>query len=202
MPFVPIGDRPLAFLDTETTGLQYGVHEVIEVGIIKEDLGGVERRFHTLVKPEHLDRAEPKALEINGFAKSASRWDDAPLMKELGPHILDFLSGCVVVGHNVKFDLEMLKAHLLAAGVNPGGLPYHAIDTMTLMYEHLVPCGVTSVSLKSARSFFGWPTEGAHTAMKDAEDARRLYHTLMRATPADRLLWRARAMLRESFSQV
>lgn len=197
MPFVPIGDRPLAFLDTETTGLQAGYHEVIEIAIIKEGVTKVEPPIHMRIKPEHIGRADAKALEINGFAKNAHLWDDAKTMREVGPRLLDALAGCVIVGHNVKFDLEMLKGHLHMAGVNPGALPYHAVDTVTLMFEHLVPCGVTDVSLKNAREFFGWPMEGAHTALKDTEDARRLYHLLVRATPADRLLWQARAHLRK-----
>ena len=46
---------------------------------------------------------------------------------------------------------------------------------MTLAYEHLVPFGLTILSLDDIRRFLGWDLEGAHTAMKDVEDAQRLY---------------------------
>ncbi len=68
----------LAFIDTETTGLDPNFHEVIEIGCVvadwKPDLFG-ER---TLVEsstldikiiPEHIERADPKALAVNHYAK-------------------------------------------------------------------------------------------------------------------------------------
>lgn len=84
-----------------------------------------------------------------------------------------------------------------------GKRPIVFLDTETtgLEYDKHEIIEIAGVSMRNARAFFGWSSEGAHTAMKDAEDARRLYHTLLRAGAADRLLWSTRAMLRETFSQ-
>lgn len=51
----------LAFVDTETTGLDPDFHEIWEVGLIVND----EERLWQL--PVDLKRADPKALEIGRF---------------------------------------------------------------------------------------------------------------------------------------
>ena len=81
------------------------------------------------------------------------------------------------VGHNPHFDLSFIKA-ALARELHKGRIPYHVIDTVTLAHEHLVPQGLESLSLVPIREFLGWSTEKAHTALQDAEDARRLYYEL------------------------
>ena len=46
--------------------------------------------------------------------------------------------------------------------------------------------------MDTIREYLGWSTEGAHTALKDTHDTRRLYWTLVRANWFDRLRWRLR----------
>ena len=102
------------------------------------------------------------------------------------------LRDVVLVGHNVGFDLDFLQEGINRAGL-PDKLSYHKIDTVTLAFEHLVPCGLTSLSLDRIRKFLGWDMTDAHSALKDTEDARRLYYLLVRAPWWRRLLWRLQA---------
>jgi len=185
----------LAFLDTETTGLNPNDHEVIEIAIIVEEEGKEDRAFHSLILPERLARAQPEALRINGYASAPERWEAAPRMAEVGAEIETLLKGAILVGHNVGFDASMLDSSMRRVGLDPR-LPYHRIDTVTLAHEHLRPLGLQKLSLDSIRDFLLWSREGAHTAMKDAQDARRLYHLLLRANP---LLLRGRISLARIF---
>lgn len=194
-----VKQQKLGFLDTETTGLDPNKAEVIEVCVLVL-YGGCEgcvpEVFHILIKPERLEDAHPKALEINGYAKHPERWRDAPTMTEVGDQIADVLRGCILVGHNVGFDERMLNANLKRSGIERS-VPHHKIDTVTLAREHLTPLGLKRVSMDAIREFLGWSTEGAHTAKKDAEDVLRLYRLLYRMTWWKRLLlrfhlWRAR----------
>lgn len=176
----------IAFLDTETTGIDPATATVIEVAIIKRDTDtGMETRFHTLIKPteQELADAQPKALEINGYAANPQRWTKAPTMAEAGPRIADFLHRTnFLVGHNVSFDEAMIKAALKRHNIL-AQIPYHKVDTVTLVREHLFPLGLQRASMDKVRDFLGWSKEGAHTAMKDAEDAMRLYDLTWRMTP-------------------
>lgn len=188
-PKVPLGERPLAFIDTETTGLDSDRHEVIEIAIILQDAKGRLAHYQTKIQPERIEDADPKALEINGYAANPKAWKNAPLMSEVGSLITSTLRGSIVVGHNVDFDLGMLRANLQKAGCSTR-LPYHKVDTMTLAYEHLAPLGLESLSLDRIRDFLGWSRENAHTAMQDAKDVRKFYMLVSMGG------WRRRAAIR------
>lgn len=197
-------DRPLAFIDVETTGLSCQMHEVIDVAVVffVEDLKSnapwtrLLRRegplavWHTKVRPERIEDAEPKALEVNGY--SPEEWAGAPTASEIADTLEALLtrSGAdpILVGHNVSFDKDFLNATLQRAGRSQQ-VSYHIVDTVTLCYEHLVPCGLSSLSLDNVRKFLKIPTEGSHAALKDALDALTVYTRLVRATPEDRAAW-------------
>lgn len=177
--------KAICFLDTETTGLDPQQAEVIEVAVIRREHDGTETRFHTLIKPERIEDAHPKALEINGYAADPTRWDDAPTMAEVGHEIADFCRNSVICGHNISFDEGMIAANFKWAGIRRR-IPYHKIDTITLAWEHLIPMGLERVGMDAIRDFLGWSKDGAHTAMKDAEDAMSLYDLLCRMTEKQR----------------
>ena len=178
MPRVPLSERPLAFLDCETTGLDPIEHEILEVAIIKEWTDGRLEEWSTKVRPLRIETAHPRALKINGYADHPELWEDAPTFNEVAPIIVAKLDGCVVVGHNPKFDLDFLQRAVWRSG-STAKLPYHAIDTVTLVFEHLVPQGCASLSLDHVRDFLGWSKENAHTALVDARDCRQLYWELV-----------------------
>jgi len=217
---VPIDKRPLVFLDTETTGLDPEKNEIIEIAILRMDNRGpgplvfypipsgsivsttleknIVTRWSCRIKPQNIETADPKALEINGYADHPERWDKQPTFDEVAPLIAHLLHGCFIVGHNIKFDIKFLKAAFDRSGVeltldrktnSPKLNLDYQICTMQMTIEHLVPCGLKSASLVNVRKFMGWPTEGSHRAMKDVEDSRRLYHTLLRSSWLKRLWW-------------
>ena len=179
----------IAIIDTETTGLDPQTSVVLEFAALIIEDGVVVREYETKIKPlvQELHYAHPKALEVNGYTDEA--WADAPTITQVAPDILSLLEGCVLVGHNVGFDEQMLKAHFAAYGI-AGRIPYKKIDTVTLAYEHLIPLGLKSVSLDRIREFLGWSKDGAHTAMKDVYDTANLFELLWRMTPWQRFVLR------------
>src|SRR3954466_3096284 len=54
-------DRPLAFVDLETTGLGPGTHRIAEIAVVTLERGRVEE-WHTLVNPGGLSH-EQRAVE-------------------------------------------------------------------------------------------------------------------------------------------
>lgn len=64
----------LAFIDVETTGLQPGYHEMVDIGIIYTDLDGNEKeRLFLRIQPDHPERTSEGARKVNAF--SVERWD-------------------------------------------------------------------------------------------------------------------------------
>lgn len=182
-------ERPLAFIDTETTGLSPQKHEIIDVAIIfdakvldtpkswtrhlKPISPGIVG-WHTKIRPQRLEDAEPKALEVNKY--DPKLWADAPPVSEVIDVLLDILtdSRAVLGGHNVNFDKEFIINTALRCFRSPR-LGYHLVDTVTVCYEHLVPCGLDSLSLDNVRQYLGIPMQNNHTALQDAVDARDVY---------------------------
>jgi DNA polymerase III epsilon subunit-like protein len=183
-----IAQKTLVFLDTETSGLDPQVHEILEIAIV--DPQG-EILLHSKIKPQHIESAHPKALEINGY--NEADWKDAPSFSELAPNISSLLRDVITAGHNPAFDLGFIKAELSKA--DPAllkGLGYHLVDTVTLAYEQLSGCGLDRLSLVNVAKFLGIQLDNAHTALADAEACRQVYLTLARATAWDRFKWKRR----------
>ena len=145
--------------------------------------------YTTKVKPTRLETAAPEALAINGFAAHPELWDNAPTFDDVARDVADLLEGAILVGHNVRFDAAFLSEALRRSGIQ-ARIDYHMVDTIVLAHEHLVPCGLEFLKLDAVRDFLGISKEGAHTALKDALDARLVHKTLARATAFDRLRWR------------
>ena len=203
-----LAERPLAFIDVETTGLDPQRHEVTELAVVfdahwlnttaapwtrRVNVMGDTAVYTTKVKPARLDQADPIALQVNGF--NAYEWGSAPSASAVAPIVAELLgrnaANPVIVGHNVQFDISFLSALLRQGGVTEQ-LSHRAVDTYTLAFEHLAPCGLDSLSLDNIRRFLDLPTQGAHRALKDALDARLVYKQLNRASFLSRWWWKFR----------
>lgn len=181
-------NKPIAWLDLETTGLDLIAHEILDIGIVKDDGTSYSRK----VKPKHLESATPKALEVNGY--NEEEWKDAANIEDILEEVVDFLEGCVIAGHNVQFDMNFLKRAVLEY-LGEGTLrrlPYSWVDTVTLAFEHLVPCGMISLKLDNICTFLGISNVGNHRALVDANRSKQVYEALQRASWFRRLYWRLR----------
>lgn|SRR3989344_2748704 len=190
------GSRIIHFIDTETTGLNHRVHEVISVGILEalETRTGEKLSYEVVaeheikIKPERLDLADPVAFKINKF--KPEDWADALTAQEalevLGP-ILERpdandpkLNAVAVAGHNVHFDVLMLAAFFARFGVTWN--PRHALDTYTLSRKVLRgDIVLESYALRSLCEYYDIENEKAHTALSDARACYELYKKLMNA---------------------
>ena len=196
----PIRKKPLAWVDVETTGLDPQKQDLLEISIVF-DLDDALRNeipwvsflndfahFTTRVKPEK----DPETWEVNHHIATSPAWGAAPVFKDISKRVEEILKkDLVLCGHNVGFDIAFLQQALSSSG-SDFVIHKHKIDTVTLAWEHLAPCGLDSLSLDSIRDFLGWDKTDAHTALKDALDARRLQKLLTRASRLDRLRWKMR----------
>lgn len=171
------------YLDTETTGLDPFQHEVIEVALVIEEIpedpnavGTIIQTWCRKIRPTHIRAAHPKALEVNGYTPEA--WDGSLPFADHADEIAALLTsaGCIV-GHNPTFDTGFLKAAFAREGLGIR-IPYHQIDTVTLAYAAWNWTGMgPGLSLDKIRDHLGWPKDGAHSALVDAMDCRKLFYT-------------------------
>ena len=186
---VTLRQKMRMFVDIETTGLDPSSHELIEFAIVwKEPHYPHPRVLSHKVKPEHIGNAEPKALEVNGYSEEA--WEDAITQEQAARILSNQLQNCVVVGQRVgDFDLRFIK-ELLGRFGHEARIDHHVVDTATLVYEHLIPCGLPSQSLNMACAFLGIEPETVHRAEGGAKRAYKLYMRLSQATWSQRLWWK------------
>ena len=168
MAYMKLSEKPVVFMDGETSGLRHGYHELLEFAGIKGSETLVLK-----IKPRRIGNADPKALEVNGY--NEAEWADALYYKTAAGLILAFLKDCVIVGHNVKFDADFITALLREAGYHDR-IDYHLIDTCTLAFVVLVPMGLESLSLKNVCPFMGIPPEPTmHRALAGAMACKNVY---------------------------
>ena len=160
--------RDLAFIDLETTGLDPGRHEILEIGVVVADARTLETRgmFDVRVRPGRMDDADPVALGINGW--SAEAWRDAVPLDVALVRAKPFLDGAMLGGHNVSFDRTFLDAAWRSTGVAPPETDHHVLDTATLAWPLLAVGLVDSLSLDPICEQLGIDVGEPHRALTDA----------------------------------
>src|SRR5205809_4933838 len=96
---------PLAFIDVETTGAStdYG-DRVTEIGIVRVENGQRVVEYQQLVDPQR--RISAGVVALTGITQEMVTGQ--PLFADVLPRVVELMSGAVVVGHNVRFDLSFL----------------------------------------------------------------------------------------------
>lgn len=91
-------------IDTETTGLNCGYDEIIEVAAILFKNWIPKLKFQTLLKPS--SPISSKIIKLTGITNDMV--EDAPCFSQVSDSLLNFISSYNLVGHNLKFDLKFL----------------------------------------------------------------------------------------------
>ena len=166
---LPLCDAPYVVFDLETTGSSAGEGAITEIGALKVVRGRVVDEFATLVDPKRP--IEPFVVRLTGITNRIVA--DAPGIAEVMPLFEEFVEGCVLVGHNVRFDCAFVAA---ARGGVP--LPNPMLDTLRLA-RSLVP-GLKRYRLASLVSHFGVRATPNHRALADAAATAGVFLKLLR----------------------
>lgn len=149
----------IAIIDVETTGLDPDVAEIIEIGMVVFDSRtmAIEKTFEVKVKPERIEDAHPKALEVNGY--NEAEWEDAMTLYQAMLRLSEEVdSKTIFCAHNMIFDWAFLRAAEKKTGIT---LPfdYHKIDLLTLAWGKIPHHKIFSWSLKTICTYYGIPPE-------------------------------------------
>lgn len=174
----------LAFVDTETTGLDPDRHEIWEVGLIVREDDGAEHE-HSWQLPVDLGRADPMALNIGRFHDRRARGDDVDLAN-FAAEFVRWTHGAHLVGAVVSFDADRLWRLLRRLGQCPMW-HYHLIDVEAFAAGWIMGSGpAIEVGRPPWSSADLSKTVGVdpdlfdrHTALGDARWAKAIYDAVM-----------------------
>lgn len=181
-------NRPLAFADTETTGLKPSVCDIIDVAVIRDGMP-----WHSRVRITEWDEQRADGLErpnakktwrdVTGYDRR--EWRSAPTGDVVAPQLARQLHGCTLIAHNADFDVGFLSAFLERYGIAwrtawCGSM----IDTYPLAKSILGRLGLKKFSLDACCEFLGLEREGVHQALGGAMRVRQVYGALCK------MVWR------------
>jgi DNA polymerase III epsilon subunit family exonuclease len=167
-----------AFIDIETTGLNFLNHEIIEIGCVITTPGlKVIEEFELKIKPKHITDANKTSLKVNHY--NPKDWESAESLEKAIKIFCKKVKDCIMVGHNVSFDAGFLEYVFNQNKIiNP--MHYHKLDTISIAWAklHNDP-SLEHFSLREMCLRFGIKNEHAHTALSDARATYELYKKLM-----------------------
>lgn len=157
--------------DTETTGLDFKLDRVIEIG-------GVEllnqfptgRTFHKYINPGDR-KIHPDAMAVHGITEE--QLVGKPLFAEIVEELEEFFDGAKWVAHNATFDMNFINAEFARLG-KPAVSNDVVIDTLSLA-RRKHPMGPNSLDALCRRYGIDNSHRTKHGALLDSELLAEVY---------------------------
>lgn len=172
---------PLAFVDTETTGLDPDNHEIWEVGLITLKDDGSPEYERDWQLPVDLGRADPKALEIGRFHQRRQQAAGLSSLEMFANTFAHATRGRHLVGAVISFDEERLRKLLRSNGACPEW-HYHLVDVEALAAGKIGQAPPWDSSELSRAVGVEPDDYDRHTALGDARWAKAIYQSVMAPT--------------------
>jgi DNA polymerase-3 subunit epsilon len=153
--------KPVAFIDLETTGINLGNDRIVEIAIVKIAPDGSKIKKRKLINPQMS--IPVAATAVHGITEEMVK--DAPTFKQAANEIKQFIDNSDIGGYNSnRFDVPMLVEEFLRAGIEFSVEGRKLIDVQRVF--HLME----QRTLTAAYQFYCNKTlESAHSAEVDAE---------------------------------
>jgi CBS domain-containing protein len=160
-------------IDTETTGLDPSKARIVEIGAVPLTGGRLDEKsaLRRLVHP-----GEPIPLAATDIHKiDDAMVASAPGFAAVWPEVAAGLSGSILIGHTLGFDLAILKRECARAN-----LPWHKPRTLdTALLAQVAAPHLGGFSLEQLASWLGVTVERRHSALGDAELTAKIFLALI-----------------------
>lgn len=151
--------KPIAFFDLETTGIDVGKDKIVEISILKVMPNGDENAITRRVNPEmHIPETATAVHHITDADVA-----DKPPFRQIAKEIAEMLKDCDIAGYNSnKFDVPLLAEEFSRANVEFDWSKRKFIDV------HVLYLKKEPRTLSAAYKFYcEKDLEGAHAADAD-----------------------------------
>lgn len=160
-------------IDTETTGLDPAKARVIEIGTVPLRSGRLDESagLRRLVNPGEAIPPAATRIHAIGDAMVAS----APTFAAIWPEFAATISGTILIGHTLGFDLAVLKRECERAGL--AWIAPRTLDTRLL--AQVAEPHLGGYTLEHLASWLGVAIDGRHSALGDALLTARIFLALL-----------------------
>ncbi|MFC1632595.1 helicase C-terminal domain-containing protein [Patescibacteria group bacterium] len=158
--------KPIISLDLETTDVDPENGKIIEVAAVRFVDGKEVDHFRQLIDP---------GVEVPSFITSLTGISDEdvsgqPRFSEIKNKLQDFIGNDPIVGHNIYFDTNFLKAE----GLETTSLNFDTWQLATMLIQN-----VASHSLETLAENLAIDYPESHRALNDARVAAELFYALL-----------------------
>lgn len=167
-------DNSIVVFDTETTGLNPKVDEILSIGAvkIKDNKILTSQTFEVFLK--NRKEIDAKSIEIHGIREC-----DLEIAKEAEVAIKEFLSfikNSKLVGYYLEFDVKIINRYLQAMlGID---LPNETVEISELYFNKAIismPQGNIDLRFDTIMKQYNLPNMGNHNAVNDAIMTAMIY---------------------------
>ncbi|MBI2453410.1 3'-5' exoribonuclease [Candidatus Peregrinibacteria bacterium] len=153
-------------LDIETTGFDPKKDEPIEIAAVKFDHKKIHQTFSSLIR---IEKGIPINIsQITGITNEDLK--NAPLLDEIKNEFLSFIEDIPIIGHNISFDTNFLRAK---------NIPITNKEYCTLDLAKILLPNQTSYSLEILTEILEIDHETKHRALFDALASKKLFDYLL-----------------------
>ncbi|MBS1729265.1 MAG: 3'-5' exonuclease [Bacteroidetes bacterium] len=153
--------RPIAFVDLETTGINISSDRIVEIAIIKILPDGSSTLKRKLINPQMPIPAE--SSQIHGITDEMV--SNEPTFKQIANEFKQFLDNCDLGGYNSnRFDIPLLVEEFLRAGLEFSLDGRKLIDVQKIFHQ------MEQRTLSAAYKFYcSKNLDDAHSAQADVQ---------------------------------
>jgi DNA polymerase-3 subunit epsilon len=170
-------DRPLAFVDLETSGGTATRDRITEIAIITFD-GVNTSSWSTLVNPE--TRIPIQIQQITGISNDMV--SDAPSFEDIAAEVYSRLENHLFIAHNVRFDYGFLKNEFKRVGID-----FRSPLLCTVKLSRKLYPEYARHNLDSLIERHGLVVENRHRAMADTKAIFDFWQLVHRTFPTERI---------------
>jgi DNA polymerase-3 subunit alpha (Gram-positive type) len=172
----PLKDVRFVVVDVETTGLDPEKERICEISMTAlKNLESVSS-FTSLINPQII--IPPEVLMVHGIDNKMV--EESPSFIDIADIVMDFISGSVLVGHNIEFDFGFLKNEMKRAGYNIEN--FILIDTVKLSRKIYT---IENYKLKTIANYLDIQSDRFHRAGDDVEVTVKIFQNIIRTLKSD-----------------
>jgi len=165
--FLPELERPICFIDLETTGTDVEKDFIVEICVLKISPDGTEEIRTMLIKPPVPIPKE--ASDVHGITDEDVQ--EAPAFVQISKALLEHIQGCDIAGFNsTRFDVPLLYFSFARVGLQWDWKKVNLIDVRNIFVQkeqRTLSAGV--------KFYLGRDHEEAHSAEQDIIETKNIF---------------------------